>query len=100
MVNLSVDQRNTMLTPQPNLPIPPTGLLLRALLFVYSLQGRSQDYIKGVLNSAGPLLVQIQTHYLAKHLAIRDDAHHPVNDYSHYIVKIQSLVSYMCIVAY
>ena len=52
-------------------------------------QGHSQDLTKGVLNSAGPCTEQSQTQidYLAKHLATKDNLHHPVYDYSHYIVK-------------
>ena len=51
------------------------------------LQGRSQNYIKGVLHSAGFLSVETQIHYLTKHLATKENSHHPVYDYSHYSVK-------------
>ena len=47
---------------------------------------------RGVVNSVDPC--SVQTDSLTKHLATKDDAHHPVYDYSHYIVEIKSLA--MC----
>ena len=63
----------------------------------------SQGHIKGDSKFSRSLLstdTDSLTSYLAKHLDTKDDAHHPVYDYSHYIVKIKSLASCMCIVAY
>ena len=60
------------------------------------MQGCSQDYMKGVLNSADPCSAQI--HHLAKHLATIDNIYHPVYNCSHCIVKI--VISYVCIVTY
>ena len=63
-------------------------------------QGRSQNYTKGALNSAGLCSVETQIHCLAKHLATKENAHHLVYDYSHYTVKLMLFASYMCIIAY
>ena len=59
-------------------------------------QGRSHTELhkEGVLNSAGLCSVEIQIHYLAKHLDTKENAHHLVYDYSHYIVKIKLFASY------
>ena len=76
------------------------GFLLTSSLYSYSnplvdlrdmyihvshLQGRSQDNIKGALNSADACRVQTQIHYLTKHLhghaPGKDNAHHPVAIY-------------------
>ena len=59
--------------------------------YIQVTTGSSQNHIKGVLNSADPCSVQTQIHYLAKHLATKDNAHHTVYDYLHYIVKRKSL---------
>ena len=75
-------------------------MLMLYLTIYYQEQGRSQNYTKGFINSAGFFLVETQIHYLAKHLATKENAHYPVYDYSHYTVKLKSFASYMCIVAY
>ena len=54
------------------------NLLAYCLVTNYSqTQGCSQDHIKRVLNSADPCSVQTQIHYLAKHLATKNNVHHP-----------------------
>ena len=63
-----------------------------------AIQGCSQNYIKGVLNSAG--FCSVDTDLLTKHLVTKENVCHPVYDYSHYTVKIKSFTSYVCIVAY
>ena len=50
-----------------------------------NFQGRSQNYIEGVLNSTG--LCSVDTDSLTKHLVTKENLHHPVYDYSHYTVK-------------
>ena len=76
-----------------------TGMMLK-IVHATLKQGHSQNYIKGILNSAGLCSVETQIHYLAKHLATKENVHHPVYDYSHYTVKIKLFTSYVCIVAY
>ena len=49
-------------------------------------QVHSQDFPKGVLNSADAFLTD-KNHRLRQCLATFDSAHLPVYDYSHYIVK-------------
>ena len=70
-------------------------------MYIYTVKGVARITQKAVLNSAEPCSIQTQIHYLAKHLATGDNIHIRHNyDYSHYIIKIKSLASYVCIVAY
>ena len=39
-----------------------------------------------IVNSADPCIVETQINYLAKHLATKDNAHHPVYDKIIYII--------------
>ena len=55
-----------------------------SLLAIAIAQGHSQDYTKGVLNSVDPC--SVATDSLTKHLATKDDVHHPVHDYPHYML--------------
>ena len=56
------------------------------------MQGHSQDYAKEGSEFSRPLLSTDR--FTDKNLATKNDAHYPVYDYSHYIVKIKSLA--MC----
>ena len=74
--------------------------ILENLPNCHTRQGHSQNYTKGVLNSPGLCSVETQIHSLAKHLATKENVHHPVYDHSGYTVTMKSFASYMCTVAY